>query len=112
MKPEKDWLHFGGSILDKYNVKIYRRAYRELDGIYAYIAGNLAAPEAAEKMIDSIEEAILSLETFPERGAVRKTGIYAARDYKQLFVKNYVIVYRIVEKEVHIVTVRYSSSNF
>ncbi len=100
--------------MDKYIVKLYARAYRDLDGIYSYIANNLLEPITAGNMIDALEEAIYSLETFPERGAVRRVGVYANGDYRQLFVKNYVIVYRVHKdkKEVHIVTVRYAPSNF
>ena len=100
--------------MDKYKVKLYARAYRELDGIYAYIADKLSSPDAAVNMIDSLEEAIFSLEQMPERGAIRKSGIYAETGFRQLFVKNYVIIYRVLkeEKEVHIVTVRYAPSNF
>lgn len=100
--------------MDKYIVKLYARAHRDLDGIYSYIANNLSEPTIAAKMIDTIEEAIFSLEQFPERGAIRRTGVYANKDYRQLFVKNYTIVYRVLKekKEVHIVTVRYSPSQF
>ncbi len=38
--------------------------------LYSYIAGNLSAPIAADNMIDALESAIYSLETFPERGAI------------------------------------------
>lgn len=100
--------------MDNYTVKLYASAYRDLDGIYSYIANNLSEPAIAEKMIDALENAILSLEQLPERGAIRKTGIYANQDYRQLIVKNYLIIYRVLKdrKEVHIVTVRYSGSNF
>ncbi|MCM1219217.1 MAG: type II toxin-antitoxin system RelE/ParE family toxin [Lachnospiraceae bacterium] len=100
--------------MDKYVVKIYARAYRDLDGIYTYIAENLMEPGTALNMIDELEKAIFSLEQFPERGAVRRIGAYANGDYRQLFVKNYAIVYRVHKnkKEVHIVTVRYTPSNF
>ena len=33
------------SILDKYQVKLYKRAYRDIDGIYAYIASEKLSPE-------------------------------------------------------------------
>ena len=71
-------------------------------------------PTAAANLADELEAAILSLEQLPDRGAVRRTGIYANGDYRQLFVKNYVIVYRVLHerKEVHVVTVRYTASNF
>lgn len=100
--------------MDKYIIKLYALAYRDLDGIYLYIANNLSEPTIAAKMIDTIEEAIFSLEQFPERGTIRQTGVYANKDYRQLFVKNYTIVYRVLKekKEVHIVTVRYSPRQF
>ena len=100
--------------MDKYTVKLYTRAYRDLDGIYEYIANNLSEPTIASNMIDPLEEAIYSLEYLPERGAIRRIGAYANSDYRQLFVKRYIIVYRVLKekKEVHIVTVRYAPSQF
>ncbi len=111
---EKLFLLYGGNTLNKYIVKLYARAYRDLDGIYTYIAENLLEPGAALNMVDELEAAILSLEQLPERGAIRRVGAYANGDYRQLFVKNYVIIYRVLKqkKEVHIVTVRYTPGNF
>ena len=100
--------------MDKYVVKLYARAYRDLDEIYTYIAKNLSEPGTALNMVDALEEAIFSLEQMPERGAIRRIGIYAEAGYRQIFVKNYVIIYRVLKekKEVHIVTIRYAPSNF
>lgn len=100
--------------MDRYLVKLYPRAYRDLDGIYAYIAGTLLEPATASKMVDELENAIFSLETLPERGAIRRIGAYANQGYRQLFHKNYTIIYRVLKekKEVHIITVRYTPSNF
>lgn len=100
--------------MDRYLVKLYPRAYRDLDGIYAYIEGTLLEPATASKMVDELENAIFSLETLPERGAIRRIGAYANQGYRQLFHKNYTIIYRVLKekKEVHIITVRYTPSNF
>ncbi len=100
--------------MDKYIVKLYARAYRDLNGIYTYIAENLLEPDTAFNMVDELEKAIFSLEQLPERGAIRRFGNYANGEYRQLFVKNYVIIYRILRevKEVHVVTVRYTLRNF
>lgn len=100
--------------MDKYIVKLYTRALRDLEDIYAYIAENLLEPGIALHMIEELESAIFSLEQLPERGAVRRIGVYANGNYRQIFVKNYVIIYRVLKekKEVHIVTVRYVPSNF
>lgn len=96
--------------MDKYDVKLYARAYRDLDSIYIYIAENLLEPGTALNMVDELEAAIWGLEQLPERGAIRRVGAYANGDYRQLFVKNYCIIYRVLKekKEVHIVTIRYT----
>ena len=98
----------------KYAIKIYPRAYRDLDDIYSYIAKNLMAQGTAENLLTSLEDAIFSLEQFPEREPVRRIGTYANQGYRQFSVKNYTIIYRVYKErqEVHIVTVRYSQSQF
>lgn len=98
----------------EYTVKLYARAYRDLEGIYDYIANNLSEPTVARNMIDNIEKTIYSLEYLPERGALRRVGVYATGDYRQVIVKNYIVIYRVLKerKEVHIVTVRYAQSEF
>ena len=50
----------------------------------------------------------------PYRCPERRTGAYANKGYRQLLAKNYTVIYRVDEsaREVLIVTVRYSRSNF
>jgi len=100
--------------LDKYTIKLYTQAYQDLDSIYTYIAENLLEPDTALNMVDELEKAIFSLEQLPKRGAPRRVGAYTNSDYRQLFIKNYVIIYRVLKekKEVHIVTIRYTPSSF
>lgn len=100
--------------MDKYDIKFLTRALSDLNGIYAYTAKILLAQDRAVKLVEEIEEAIFRLEKLPYRGAERKIGAYANRGYRQLFIKSYTIVYRIDEgkKQVVIVTVRYSPSQF
>ena len=97
-----------------YTVKLYPRAYRDLDEIYSYIAVNLTEPDTAGKMVSAIEEAVYGLEQFPKRGSTRKIGVYANQEYRQIFVSNYTIIYRVYDEkqEVHIITVRYAPSQF
>ncbi|MFC2475944.1 MAG: hypothetical protein ACFNTU_00440 [Catonella sp.] len=38
--------------MDKYSIKIYSRAYRDLEQIFAYIAEELLEPAIALEMID------------------------------------------------------------
>lgn len=98
----------------KYTVKLMQRASGDLDDIYNHITDDVKEIGTAEKMADALEDAILSLDEMPYRGSIRRTGAFANRGYRQLFVKNFTIVYRIDEarKMVIIVTVRYTPSSF
>ena len=100
--------------MDKYIVKLSDRALKDLDGIYAYIANNLLEPGTAEKLVNKLEMAILSLDQMPYRCPERRHGVYANRGYHQLLIENYTVIYRVNEdrKQVIVVTVRYSRSNF
>ena len=100
--------------MDKYTLSLTSRALRDLDDIYVYIAQTLQVPETALELVDKIEKEILSLEEMPYRFPERKTGAYANKGYRQLFVGNYTVVYRVDEKprQVIIVTIRYSPSQF
>ncbi len=100
--------------MDKYSVKLVSGACQNLENIYMYVATQLHAEPSALKLIDKLEEAIFSLEIMPQRGAIRRVGAYSNKGYRQLFVENFTIVYRIdeVSKQVIIVTVKYSRSEF
>ena len=99
---------------EQYKVKLMSRALRDLDGIYQYIAETLLEPGTALNLVEEIEREILSLEQFPNRCPTRKIGAYANKGYRQLFVKNYTVIFRVddAEKTVIVVTVRYSASQF
>lgn len=100
--------------MDNYAVKLLARAERDLNSIYRYIAQDLSNPTAADRLADELEQAVLSLAKFPNRGAMRRTGAYANKGYRQLFVESFTIVYRIDEKKRHIiiVTVKYMRNQF
>lgn len=114
MMPAPHWPRCGGSILDKYEVRLLNRAMRDLDDIYGYIARTLSEPGTATDLIDTLESEILSLEYLPYRCPQRRTGAYAKGGYRQLVVKNYLVIYRVSEaqKQVTIVTIRYAKSSF
>lgn len=100
--------------MDKYEIKVSPRASTDIDNIYCHIADDFKDIGAAERHANLLDEAILSLDTMPYRGAERKTGAFANKGYRQLFVRNFTIVYRIDEvwKMVIVVTVRYTPSSF
>ena len=100
--------------MDNYEVFLSPQAYRDLDEIYGYIKEELLAENAANSTATAIEKAILSLGYMPYRGAERKVGEFANKGYRQLFVNNYIVVYRVDEGKstVIIVTIKYYHQNF
>ena len=90
-----------------------KKAYRDLDSIYGYIAYEKQAPENAQKQIDRIKTAILELNKLPQSHQDRLVGRYAGKVYKQLLVDNYIAIFRIDESEkaVWIVTIQYQGRN-
>lgn len=99
--------------MNKYSVKLLAKANRDLDEIYRYIKDEIKVIETAKQMVDLLQEAILGLDEMPYRGAIKKTGTFANKGYRQIFLKNFTILYRIDEdnKVVIVVTVRYTPSN-
>lgn len=99
--------------MDKYKVKLYKRAVNDIDNIYSYIANAKLAPENARNQANRIKAAILGLDTMPYSHQDRLVGRYAGTGYKQLLIDNYIAIYRIDEdtKTVWVVTVQYYARN-
>ncbi len=95
--------------MDKYSVKLLKRAYRDIEEIYSYIAYEKLAPENATGQTIRIKKSILDLESLPQSHQDRLVGRYAEKGYKQLVIDNYLVIFRIDEKKkiVYVVTVQY-----
>ena len=100
--------------MDRYKVMLKQKALVDIDSIYEYIALELQNTDAALKLVDELEAAIFSLENLPYRGTERKIGMFAHKGYRQLFISNYTIIYRVDQKgkQVVIVHVIYSIRDF
>lgn len=97
----------------KYHIKLYPRAYRDMEEIYRYIAIEKQVPENAKAQTDRIWKAIKNLEIFPDSHQDRLEGKYAGKGYKQLLIDNYIAIYKIdeTEKTVYVITVQYQGRN-
>ena len=100
--------------MDKYEVMLYPRAFRDIEDIYKYIASVKVAPEYAKGQTDRIWTAVQTLSTMPYSHQDRLDGRYAGKNYKQLLIDNYIAIYKIDEKnkKVYVVTVQYYGRNF
>ena len=97
----------------KYHIKLYPRAYRDMEEIYRYIAIEKQVPENAKAQTDRIWRAIKKPEIFPGSHQDILEGKYAGKGYKQLLVDNYMAIYKIdeTEKTVYVITVQYQGRN-
>ena len=95
--------------MEKYEVSLYPRAYRDIEDIYSYIALEKMEPDIAKGLTDRIWDSIDSLELMPYSHQDRLVGRYAGKGYKQLLTDNYIAIYKINEdeKRVYVVTVQY-----
>ncbi len=100
--------------MTEYEIKYTNFAVKNLNEIFDYISLNLREPATAENILNELEKTISSLQYFPYRCHVRNKGTYAGMGYRQLFIKNFNVIYRIDESKrcVIIITVRYAKSSF
>ncbi|MEA4923081.1 MAG: type II toxin-antitoxin system RelE/ParE family toxin [Eubacteriaceae bacterium] len=99
--------------MDKYRVRLYPKAFKDIDGIFAYIAENKQSMGNAQKQTNRIRKALKTLEVFPDSHQDRVEGAYAGKGYKQFLIDNYIAIYKIDEKKhiVNVVTVQYKGRN-
>ena len=94
----------------KVEVELSEKADRDLRNIFFYIAIDLCAPDAAEKQVNRLWDAMRSLDELPERYRRYEDEPWHSRGMRVLPVDNYVVLYipDLKEKIVRIVSVMYS----
>ena len=95
--------------MESYNVIIEAPALLEIDGIFDYITNTLKEPDAAERVCNSIETALLSLRQLPMRHGVIGEGLFAAKEIRKMPAENYIVFYTVdtALKEVNVLRVMY-----
>lgn len=89
-----------------YRVYISDHAARDLHAIYEHIAFHLQAPLNARKQLSRLEDAIYSLDIFPERHPRYTKGAWRDGNLHVLPVDNYVLFYFIDSEEETVTTFR------
>ena len=93
-----------------YQVIVQSRALRDVEGIFRWLANNVA-PEFASQWYDELQAAIESLETFPSRCPLAPEASTINRDIRQLLLgkrKEYRILFLVQGHTVSVVHVRHS----
>ncbi len=85
-----------------HEVLLTRGAERDLESIYDYIL-EFDCKTNADRVLDFLLEAVSSLANFPDRGAYpRELSDLGNRDYRQIYLKPYRLIYRVVNQRVYI----------
>lgn len=95
--------------MEKYQVKLFPQAFRDIEEIFEYIAYEKLSPEISKGQTDRIKHALKSLEFMPQHHQDRTVGYFADKGYKQLLIDNYLAIFRIDEEQkiVYVLTVQY-----
>ena len=94
-----------------YRVLVMPRVLKKMDAIRKYIAEELCAPVAAERMYSRIAEAVLSLEKNPERCHTAFPGRPWAEGLRRMNVARYALFFRIRDEQVEVVDMLYAASD-
>ena len=81
-------------------VRVLRRAQNDLIEIYNYV--RLDRPNAADRLIAKLLDALESLEELPSRGAVPRDERLRTLDYRVLIEGEYLIFYKTLRTQVRI----------
>jgi len=93
--------------MEKYSVEVTLQAQEQMRDIALYVAKELMNRDAALGLLDAFEEAILSLEEFPERVALTSEEPWHSEKIHQLIVENYYVYFWIDGNVVRVTAVVY-----
>ena len=94
-----------------YKVEITKEALQDMEDIYNYIAIDLLAPDNAMGQYNRIADAILTLDSYPERFALFECEPEHSRGIHKMIVDNYVVCYVIDPGIVTVTNVLYGASD-
>ena len=96
--------------MERYKVRIFPTAKQDLEDVIGYL--NTLSPDTAQKYYDLIVSEIASLSKMPERWPRPKDLALAAKGYRCLVVKNYLVFYVVVGDVVQIRRILYARRDY
>ena len=96
--------------METYKIKIFPTARQDLEEVIGYL--NTLSPDTALKYYDLLVEEIASLSNMPERCSKPKDLALAAKGYRYLIVKNYLVFYVVGGDTVQIRRILYARRDY
>ena len=97
--------------MKKYKVVITDEALLDMEKIYEYIALTLCAPENAIGQYNRIADAIMTLETMPDRFAKFDCEPEYTQGIRRMIVDNFLVCYLVDTKVVTVINVMYGAAD-
>lgn len=97
--------------MDKFIVKITDDALSDMEALYSYIAIKLKASDNAINQYNRIADAILSLETFPDRYGLFECEPEHSMGIHKMVIDNYIVCYVVDSDTVTVSNVFYGASD-
>ena len=99
---------------EPFSLLLMEKAYQDLDEIYSYIAENLQAEQAANRLIDKIESSIVRLKDFPLAGSYVLDDLLKSKGYRKLVFDNFLALYLVDEPQHRVIIMRviYGATNY
>ena len=96
--------------METYKIRIFPTARQDMEDVIAYL--NTLSPDVALRYYDLLVEEIASLAKMPERYPRPKDLALAAKGYRYLIVKNYLVFYVVVGDTVQIRRILYARRDY
>ena len=96
--------------METYKIRIFPTAKQDMEDVIAYL--NTLSPDAALRYYDLLVEEIASLAKMPERRPRPKDLALAAKGYRYLIVKNYLVFYVVAGDTVQIRRILYARRDY
>ena len=95
-----------------YSVAIAAEAMREYEQIVAYLSGTLKSSRAAKGFADEFMRQIDSVRDNPELHALSRMPELVSKGYMPLFVKNYIVLYKVHDGAVVVAHIFHQSQDY
>lgn len=95
----------------QYTLEITEEALADMEQLYQHIAVNLQSPENAMGQYNRIADAILKLDTLPDRFRIMDLEPEHSKGIRRMLVDNYSVFYVVQGETVTVTGVLYSASD-
>lgn len=85
--------------MEKYKIQLSINAKNDYKRIVSYIKNEILEPSVANKYAEMINSKIQTLEYLPQKYSVIDDEVIKKLEFRKLVIKNYIVFYRINEKE-------------